>query len=488
MTDRLSDLKADRLGKLKKIRLLGIDPYPARCQREQTIIDALKMMGEKVAVAGRIIAIRGHGGIQFFDLQDESGKIQLVFKSDKISEEKFKFLELLDTGDFLDVQGKIFKTEAGEISVLVQDFQIITKSLLPLPDQWYGLKDIEERYRKRYLDTILNPEVKARLKTRSIIIKTLRDFLESRGFLEVETPTLQAVYGGGFARPFVTHHNVLDADFYLRISDEMYLKRLIVGGFDKVFEITKVFRNEGIDRNHNPEFTMFEAMIAYKDYQYGMDLIEEIIEDITDKTLGKTKISYQGQEIDFKRPWKRYKLAEAVKEFAGVDSLRWKTVVEAKETVVNTVVNKGKLGELSHLHSLGEITAFLFEETVEGKLIEPTIIYDYPVEVSPLAKKCADERFTQRFEMFAMGMELGNNYTELNDPIDLRKRFIEEKKKEEAGFEEAQQTDNDYLTAIEHGFPPTCGIAIGIDRLAMILTDAPSLKEIIPFPTLKPEK
>lgn len=484
----IDELKKVRLDKLESLRKLGIDPYPSKVRREQTIDQARDMDSRTVAVVGRVMAMRGHGKIVFWDVMDESGKVQIVCKSDQIPPDSFKLLQFFDIGDFVAVQGLVGKTQAGEISVFATDLQMITKTVRPLPDAWHGLKDVEERFRKRYLDTILNQEVKQRLATRSKIIDAVRDFLTDRGFIEVETPTLQPVYGGGFARPFSTHHNELDTNLYLRISDEMYLKRLIVGGFEKVFEITKVFRNEGIDYDHNPEFTMFEAMAAYEDYAYGMDIIEEIIEYSAIRTLGSTKFMYQGTEMDVKRPWTRMKMTEAVQKFTSIDPLTWKTLAEAKSAVQKMEIKEEKFKELKKIHSIGECIAFAFEETVEEKLIQPTIIYDYPVENSPLAKKCDDPRFTQRFEMFAFGSELGNNYTELNDPVDLRTRFVEEKKREKAGFEEAHQTDYDYLEAIEHGFPPTCGIAIGIDRLVMLLTDARSIKEVIPFPTLRPQK
>lgn len=478
---------ADRLEKLKQIRNLDIDPYPSNIAFDRKPISlALESLGEKIAVAGRILGWRGHGNVVFADLVDESGKIQLFFQKKNLPE-KFKLLKLIDISDFISVEGNVIKTVAGEISIDVSDFQILVKTLKPLPPVWHGLKDVEERYRKRYLDTILNDEVKNRLVARSKIIDSVRDFLTNRDFLEVETPTLQPIYGGGFARPFSTHHNALDTRFYLRISDEMYLKRLIVGGFEKVYEITKVFRNEGVDYDHNPEFTMFEAMIAYKDYAYGMDLIEEIFEHVSNKVLGKTKFDYQETEINLKRPWERYKLVESVEKFTDIKPLEWNNLEEAKNSLIKLGLNEKKTIELSKIQTLGECMAFAFEEFVEEKLIQPTIIYDYPVEVSPLAKKCDDPRFTQRFEMFAMGSELGNNYTELNDPQDLNKRFIEEKKREKAGFDEAHQTDYDYLEAIEHGFPPTCGIAIGIDRFVMLLTNAKSIKEVIPFPTLRPK-
>lgn len=485
----IDELMKTRLSKLDAMRKRGIDPYPSLVRREHTIEQAKMMDGRSASICGRIIGMRGHGKIFFWDIADESGKIQAVIKADTCNADAFALTEFLDLGDFIAVWGNVGKTQAGEVSIFVENFQIAGKTLRPLPDQWHGLKDVEERYRKRYLDTLLNPDVKKRLLIRSGIIDALRDFLTDRGFLEVETPTLQPVYGGGLARPFVTHHNELDADFYLRISDEMYLKRLIVGGFEKVFEITKVFRNEGVDHDHNPEFTMFEAQIAFQDYSYGMNIIEEIFEFIALRVLGTTKFTYQGVQMDVKRPWSRYKMVEAIKEFTGVDPLDWKTVDGAKKAIQKIEgIADSKMSILKKMKSIGECIAFVFEEAVESKLVQPTIVYDYPIEVSPLAKKCEDPRFTQRFEMFAFGSELGNNYTELNDPIDLKKRFVEEKKREAAGFAEAHQTDYDYLEAIEHGFPPTCGIAIGIDRLVMLLTDAKNIKEIIPFPTLRPQK
>lgn len=484
----IDELIKTRLAKLETLKKRGVNPYPSAVKREHTIGLAREMEGQSVSVAGRITGMRGHGKIFFWDIVDESGKIQIAVKIDKCDPKAFELVELLDIADFVTVQGDVEKTQAGELTIFASNFQIITKTLRPLPDQWHGLKDVEERYRKRYLDTLLNPEVKKRLEVRSKIIDAVRDFLTDRGYIEVETPTLQPVYGGGLARPFVTKHNALDTDFYLRISDEMYLKRLIVGGFEKVFEITKVFRNEGVDQDHNPEFTMFEAQIAFQDYSYGMDIIEEIIEYTALQVLGGTSFTYQEVKMDVKRPWQRYKLVEAVHKFTGVDPLSWKTVLEAKTEIQKMKIEERKFALLKKMNTVGECTAFAFEEAVESKLIQPTIIYDYPIEVSPLAKKCEDPRFTQRFEMFAFGSELGNNYSELNDPVDLKKRFVDEKKREKAGFVEAHQTDTDYLEAIEHGFPPTCGIAIGMDRLVMLLTDAKSIKEVIPFPTLRPEK
>jgi len=483
---RLEEIRKIRLEKVKKLRELGIDPYPAKVDgKPKPVSVALKSKSKVIEVAGRIMGWRRHGNVIFADLKDESGQIQLWFQKNNLKD-KFKISKLLDIGDFIYAKGKVTKTSAGEISIDVAKFQILTKSIRPLPSSWYGLKDVEERFRKKYLDLIMNPEAKKRLDIRSGVITAIREFLDKRGYTEVETPTLQPVYGGGFAKPFTTHHNALDSDFYLRISDEMYLKRLIVGGFEKVYEITKVFRNEGVDHDHNPEFTMFEAQIAFEDYEYGMNIIEKIVEYATIKVLGTTKVKYQKHNIDVKRPWKRYKLVKAVKEFTGIDPLEWKTLDGAKNATRKMKIAKEKLKDLNKIETVGEVMAFAFEETVEEKLIQPTIIYDYPIEVSPLAKKCEDPRFTQRFEMFAFGSELGNNYTELNDSVDLSRRFVEEKRREKAGFDEAHQTDDDYLTAIEHGFPPTCGIAIGIDRLIMLLTNSKSIREVIAFPTLKP--
>lgn len=480
----MTDLIADRLEKLKKIQLMGIDPYPAHCQRKQAIVDALKMMGEKVSVAGRIMAIRGHGGIQFFDFHDESEKIQLVFKSDKLPQDKFKLLELLDTGDFIDVQGEIFKTQAGETSVLVEDFHLLTKSLRPLPSKWYGLKDVQERHRKRYLDLIMNPEVKRVFETRAKIMDAHRRFLLNKGYIEVETPVLQPLYGGGLARPFKTYHNTLGIPLYMRVSTELYLKRLIVGGFEKVFEISKVFRNEGLSRQHNPEFTLLETMEAYISYKENMELVEQMTEFVVKEVTGETRVVFQGREIDFKAPWKRLTMVEAVKEATGIDFSKINSLEKAKEAASYLKVELNK-----YLKSaIGLIMAAVFEEKVEADLIQPTFIYNFPVETSPLSKKCAeDPKFVERFEHYVAGMEGSNNYSELNDPLELAERFKDERKKERLGDEEAHQTDEDFIEAMEYGMPPTSGIGPAIDRLVMILTDMPSIRDVILFPILKPE-
>lgn len=482
-----------RLEKLQKLRDTQIDPYPAHVERTHHVADVvsgfgdLEKEGTEVTIVGRVRSMRRHGGSSFAHIEDESGSLQVYFKKDTIGDEAYDHLSnFIDVADILQVTGAPFVTKKGEQSLMVAGFKLLTKTVLPLPDKWHGLQDTEERFRKRYLDLIMNKDVKERFKVRSRIITELRSYLDSRDFLEVETPTLQPIYGGGFARPFVTHHNSLDTDLYLCISDEMYLKRLIVGGFEKVYEIYKAFRNEGVDNDHNPEFTLWEAQIAYEDYTYGMDLIEEIFETLAKNILGKTLIPFGDHEIELARPWKRIKLAQAVDEVMGVDPLSWQSVEEAREAVIRHGLDEKKHEELSNMQKIGEVMAFAFEEFVEETLIQPTIVYDYPVEVSPLAKKCDDPRFTQRFEFFIYGSELGNNYSELNDPVDLEQRFIEEKDREKAGFDEAHQTDYDYLDAMKHGFPPTCGVSIGIDRMVKLFTNAHSLKEIIFFPTLKP--
>jgi len=485
MASRLQKIRQERIEKLKKLRELGIDPYPPRTKRQEVIGEARTKSGKAVSVAGRVMAIRGHGGIQFFDLQDKSGRIQLVLKKDLLQPPTSNLLPLLDIGDFLAAQGKIFKTKSGEVSVLVNDCQLLAKSLRPLPSKWYGFKDVEERYRRRYLDLIMNPQVKKVFEMRSRIIDAHRRFLFKRGYVEVETPVLQSLYGGGLARPFKTYHNALGIPLYMRISTELYLKRLIVGGFEKVFEITKVFRNEGIDRYHNPEFTILETMEAYIDYKENMKLVEEMTEFVVKETTGGTKVKFQGQEIDFKTPWKRLTMVEAVKKVVGIDFSKIKTLKDAQKKAEDLGVALDKYMS----SAIGLVLAAVFEEKVEENLIQPTFIYDFPVETSPLAKKCPkNSRFVERFEHFVAGMEGSNNYSELNDPIELGVRFKDERKKERLGDEEAHQTDEDFIEAMEYGMPPTSGIGPGIDRLVMILTDMPSIRDVILFPTLKPEK
>lgn len=484
----------DRLGRLENIRQSGMDPYPTKGNRTLMVQDfltqfeALQTASDSVTLVGRLRLLRPHGGLTFAQIQDESGLVQIAFKKDRLSEIYDHIQDTIDIGDFLEVTGIAFTTKKGERSLDVQAYRLLTKTLLPLPEKWHGVSDVETRFRKRYLDLIMNENVRKTMRTRSKIISAIRSLLDRRDFLEVETPTLQPVYGGGFARPFTTHHNALDADFYLRISDEMYLKRLLVGGFEKVYEITKVFRNEGIDRDHNPEFTMFEAQIAYENYEYGMDIFEELFEHAAKEATGSTIVQHGDFTVELARPWKRMKLIEAVEEVGGVPRSTWDNL-EGARALMDQKLSKSKRGELKRITSSGELLAFAFEELVEEKLIQPTIIYDYPVEVSPLAKKCVDDaRFVERFEAFALGSEIGNNYSELNDPVDLEKRFLEEKDREKAGFDEAHQTDYAYLEAIKHGMPPACGLGIGVDRMVMLLTGSANIKEVILFPTLRPER
>jgi len=490
MSAPLDELKKVRLEKLEKIKKLGINPYPARLTRNQTIAEANKLEGENVSIAGRIMAIRGHGGIQFFDLRDESGKIQLVIKKDQLSINHYQLSILLDIGDFIGVTGKVEKTTAGEISVWVDSLSILTKSLRPLPSQWYGLKDEEERSRKRYLDLIFNPQVKKTFETRTKIINAVREFLNERGFLEVETPTLQDIYGGASARPFKTHHNALDCDFYLKISDELYLKRLIVGGFEKVYEIDKDFRNEGMDRSHNPEFTMMECYQAYADYQDIMKLTEEMYAFVAEKILGTTKITFGEHEIDLKPPWTRMTMKEGLSKYAKIeiDKLTDEEIKKLlKENHLEAEENPTLSGVAAGFNR-GVATATLFE-LVEPFLIQPTFVIDLPKETTALCKQKEDDpSLIERFEPYVAGFEIGNAYSELNDPLVQKTFFDEQVKAAKSGDEEAHPMDEPYLEAMEYGMPPTGGLGLGIDRMVMLLTNTQNIRDVILFPTLRPEK
>lgn len=485
MAKPLEELKKIRLQKLEKIKKLGINPYSARCQRKQTIARALKMMVKKVAIAGRIMAARGHGGIQFFDLQDESSKIQLVFKKEKISSSHSKLLLLLDIGDFLDVQGKVFKTDAGEISVLVEDFHLLTKSLRPLPSKWYGLKDVEERYRQRYLDLILNPQVRKTFEIRTEVINKLREYLNKHGGFEVETPILQPIYGGATARPFITHHNVLDNDFYLRISDELYLKRLIAGGFEFVYEFGKDFRNEGIDWQHNPEFTMLEFYWAWKDYRDLMKFTEKMLSSIIKSVTGKYELQYGDEVIDFAPPWQRMTFREAIMNNVGIDIDKVKTEAKLKAEIKKREMKFDLKGVVGY----GALLDVFYKRFVRPNIVGPLFLYDWPVEMIPLAKRCPDNpRYVESFQPLVKGTELLLAYSELNDPLDQRQRWEEETKLARRGLGEHQVIDEDYLRALEYGLPPLAGWGMGIDRFVMLITNSSSLKEVILFPTLRPEK
>jgi len=486
-------LIAERKKKLEEIRNFGVDPFAYKYERTASVEKIIekhskikpskKLEKVKVKVAGRIRSLRVHGKVSFADVEDASGKIQIYVTFDTVGKKTYDLFGKVDIGDIIGVEGFVFKTHKGELSIWVKKLTLLTKTLRPLPSKWYGLKDVEIRYRQRYLDLIMNPEVRKTFIIRSKIIESIRNYFKKEGYVEVETPILQPIYGGALARPFVTHHHALDMKMYLRISNEMYLKRLIVGGFEKVFEFSADFRNEGVDTLHNPECLLVEAMTAYEDYKDGMKRIEKSIEEAAKDVLGTTKIEYQGHKIDFSVPWKRMKMVDAIKKHLKIDVVKM-----TKEELEKFARNKNI--EIIEGARKGEIIATIFEEFVESKLIQPTFIHDFPREISPLAKVCRDNPdFTERFEMFvAGGLELGNNYTEINDPIYLRNSFKEELKRGESGDEEAHPMDEDFLRAIEYGMPPTCGIAIGIDRLVMLFTDSPSIRDVILFPAMRPRE
>ncbi|NIO44474.1 MAG: lysine--tRNA ligase [Candidatus Aenigmarchaeota archaeon] len=478
---------------LEEIKKMGFEPFGRKFDRTHMIGEVNKKYSKtkpdekiedvKISVAGRIRSIRKHGKLSFAHIGDPSGKIQIYVSIDNVDKKKYNLFQKLNIGDIIGVTGGIIKTTKGELSILVKELELLTKALRTLPSQWYGLKDVEIRYRQRYLDLLMNPEVGKAFVIRSKIIESIRNYFKERGYLEVETPILQPIYGGALARPFVTHHHALNRKMYLRISNEMYLKRLIVGGFEKVFEFSHDFRNEGVDTLHNPECLLVEAMTAYEDYEDGMRRIEEMVEKAAKDIFGTTKIEYKGNKIDLSTPWKRMKMVDAIKEYLKIDVLKM-TIEELKDFV------KSKKIEIREGSRKGEIIAAIFEEFVQSKLIQPTHIHDFPKEVSPLAKACKDHPdFTERFEVFVGGdLEISNNYTEINDPIFLRKNFKEELKRSEEGDEEAHPMDEDFLRAMEHGMPPTCGIAIGVDRLTMLFTNSPSIRDVIIFPAMRPKE
>ena len=474
-----------RIEKLNDLKANGKNPYEITkfdfTHKAQQIRDNFEELEEKdVMIAGRITSWRDMGKANFIDIRDDSGRMQVYVRIDDIGEDNFKEFKKWDLGDIVGVSGFVFKTRRGEISVHAKSIKLLSKSLLPLPEKWHGLKDKEERYRKRYLDLIANPEIKDTFVKRSMILREIRSFLDSKGYLEVDTPVLHTLEIGAAARPFVTHHNALDIDMYLRIETELYLKRLIVGGFDRVYEVGRIFRNEGMDATHNPEFTSIEMYQAYTDYYGMMDLIEEMYRTVALKVCGTDTVPYQGNEIEIGKPWKRMTMKEAVKEFTGLDYDSWTSDADAVAQA------KTKHAEIADTATKGEVLIELFEEFVEEKLIQPTIIYDYPVENSPLAKrKPTDPAFTERFEYFINACEFGNAFSELNDPIDQRERFtkqVMEKRKQGANA----QIDEDFLTALEYGLPPTGGLGMGLDRFVMLLTDSASIRDVLLFPTMKP--
>ncbi len=486
----MPDLEANeqvqiRQNKLQQLQELGIDPFGQRFDRShfsRDIIDNFdELEGKEVSICGRLMAIRGHGKTCFASVADFAGSIQIYVRQDMVAATEFAALKLWDIGDIIGARGEVFRTQKGEISVKVHSLTFLTKSLRPLPEKWHGLKDVEMRYRQRYVDLIVNPEVKDTFIIRSKIIRAIRRYLDDRGFLEVETPTLHTVAGGAAAKPFITHHNSLDMQMYLRIALELHLKRLIIGGMEKVYEIGRVFRNEGISIRHNPEFTLMELYEAYSDYEGMMELTENLISSVAKEVLGSDVITYQGQEIYLAAPWRRLSMLDAINEYAGID---FNAVADDEAA--------RKLAEIHHIEvekdaTKGHVINAFFEEMVEDKLIQPTFIIDYPIEISPLTKRKKDQPdFTYRFEAFIYGREVANAYSELNDPLDQRERFKAQMEERAKGNEEANETDEDFLLALDHGMPPTGGLGIGIDRLVMFLTDSASIRDVILFPTMRP--
>lgn len=484
----LSEILKIRRMKLQELQKNGKDPftivkYDVTSSTKQIIDNFEEMEGKFVSIAGRLMSKRGMGKVSFCDVQDRDSRVQIYVKVDEVGSETYEDFKKFDIGDMVGVKGEVFRTHKGEISLKVKEVVLLAKSLQPLPEKWHGLKDTDLRYRQRYLDLIVNPNVKDTFIARSKIIRAIRKFLDERGFLEVDTPLLNTIPGGAAAKPFITHHNTLDIDLYLRIAPELYLKRLIVGGLEKVYEMGRMFRNEGMSIKHNPEFTMMEVYEAYNDYKGMMELTESLISTVAMEVIGTTKVIYQGEEIDLTPPWNRMTMVEAVKKYTGVDFNDITSDEEAKN------IAKDKKVHIEGNPTKGEILNLMFERFVEEHLVQPTFIYDYPVEISPLTKRKPDmPDFTERFEVFITRREMGNAYSELNDPIDQKERFVNQMKKREAGDEEANMMDDDFINALEYGMPPTGGLGIGIDRLIMLLTDSYSIRDILLFPTMKPRE
>jgi Lysyl-tRNA synthetase (class II) len=485
--EELNDLMRARREKLAAIAARGIEPFGRNYHFTHHASDITggfdSLEGQTVRVAGRIIAIRGHGKASFAHLMDMSGRIQLYLRQDVLGEDGYANFRLLDIGDLVGIEGEVFRTHKGEISVKATSLTILAKSLRPLPEKWHGLKDVEIRYRQRYLDLIVNPEVRDTFVIRSKVIKAIRHYFDSQGYLEVETPMMHPIAGGAAARPFITHHNALDMKLYMRIAPELYLKRLIVGGFERVYEINRVFRNEGIDIKHNPEFTLLESYQAYADYNDVMALTERVISQAAIEVLGTAKITYQNQEIDLTPPWPRVTMTDAIKQYANIDFAAAQTVAEARAIA-------DKLGvKYEPKQGIGAIISNVFEAVAEEHLIQPTFITGHPTEISPLAKRNKDNPdITDRFEAFIFGREIANGFSELNDPIDQKERFLGQVAQREAGDDEAHMMDEDYVTALEFGMPPTGGLGIGIDRLVMFFTDNYSIRDVILFPHMRPQQ
>ncbi|MEL6320975.1 MAG: lysine--tRNA ligase [Cyanobacteria bacterium J06626_14] len=496
----LDEIRAARLQKVEQLIDAGLLAYAYRWEKTHEAADlqdkykdlaAGEEVEEEVAIAGRILARRVFGKLAFFSLQDESGTIQLYLDKKAIRDgmpdnpDAFSQVkQLTDVGDFMGVRGTLKRTDKGELSIKVQEYALLTKSLLPLPDKWHGLTDVAKRYRQRYVDLIVNPEVRDTFRKRALITAAIRRFFEDRGFLEIETPVLQGEAGGAEARPFITYHNTLDMELYLRIATELHLKRMIVGGFEKVFEIGRIFRNEGISTRHNPEFTTIEFYQAYADYHDFMTLTEELISSIATSVLGTMQITYQGQAVDLTPPWRRVSMHDLVKEHTGLDFEQFADLETAKDAVSAAGVHN-----LDSCNAPGKLLNEVFEQKVEETLIQPTFVIDYPVEISPLSKPHRSRPgLVERFELFIVGRETANGFSELTDPMDQRQRFEAQAARKAAGDLEATGVDEDFLTALEYGMPPTCGEGIGIDRLVMLLTDSASIRDVIAFPLLKPER
>ena len=493
MSEEMNDQMQVRRQKLQELYDLGIDPFgqkfdrtdvaePLHEQWDQYSKEELKEKEDEshVTVAGRIMTKRGKGKVGFAHIQDLTGQIQLYVRKDQIGEDQFAIWKSADLGDIVGIEGVMFKTNTGELSVKAKDFTLLTKALRPLPDKHHGLQDIEQRYRQRYLDLITNQDSTQTFINRSKILQEMRNFLNKKGFLEVETPMMHQIAGGAAARPFVTHHNALDATLYMRIAIELHLKRLIIGGLEKVYEIGRVFRNEGVSTRHNPEFTMIELYEAYADFHDMMDITESMVRHIAQEVLGETTIPYGEEQVDLGSSWKRVHMVDAVKEATGVNFYDVKSDEEARDLAKEHGV------EITDHMKYGHIVNEFFEQKVEESLIQPTFVYGHPIEISPLAKKNPeDPRFTDRFELFIVGREHANAFTELNDPIDQRARFEAQLQEREEGNDEAHEMDEDFLEALEYGMPPTGGLGIGIDRLVMLLTNSPSIRDVLLFPYMR---
>ncbi|SHN62092.1 lysine--tRNA ligase [Fervidobacterium gondwanense] len=483
----LKDFREQRIREIEEIRKLGINPYPYSYNKTHTTEEIKKdfehlangeVTDKKVSTAGRIMSIREHGKSAFFHIKDTFGRIQAYVRKDKTENYEF-FKEHITMGDIIGVEGVVFKSNTGEITILVEKFELLNKPLRPMPEKWHGIKDKEILYRQRYVDMIANDETIKRFRMRSDIIRMIREFLTQKGFFEVETPILQYLTGGASARPFITHLNALDIEMYLRIATELHLKRFIVGGFDKVYEIGKIFRNEGISYKHHPEFTSIELYQAYADYEDMMNLTEELITYLVEQLYGTTKITYQGQEIDFTRPWRRVKMRDFIKENLGIDILE-----DSDEKMAEFLKSRGV--EID-INDRGHMIEKLWD-LVEDKVVQPTFLLEHPVEISPLAKKHReDPRVTERFELIIYGREMANAFSELNDPVDQLERFMNQLKLRDLGDEEAHMMDKDFVRALEYGMPPTGGLGIGIDRLVMLLTDSANIRDVIAFPLVRPE-